>query len=113
MLSSGASQPTQKVSKWELESKDNIGRKDQRQEENMDDINCWIHPKRKERTEEINRGRNRGTELETWASSKAAVLDGGGKEKGREHVQCFGISLLFQTVILLRCFSIWYFHVKG
>lgn len=35
---------------------DNTGGKDQRQEENVEDRNCWIQPKRKERTEEILKG---------------------------------------------------------
>lgn len=59
------------------------------------------------------RGRNGGTELETWACSKAAALDGEGKEKGGEHVPYVSFSLLFKMVIVQTWFSIQYCSAKG
>lgn len=54
---------------------------------------------------------NNGIKLEIWASLKAAELYRGRMDKGGEHVQFLGF--LYKTVIMQRCFSSQYFHVKG
>lgn len=112
ILGSGAAQPTHK--RRQMWSR--INRKHQVKRSGREGKCRWWKWLELAQEEIKNKGNlkreiNSGTKLETWASLKAAELYRGRIDKGGEHVQFLG--LLYITIIMQRCFSSQYFHVKG